>query len=179
MIQGSLAWSGAPAIDLDLYLLDPNGNVVGSGATATADPEHLTYVEPSPGTYQWKVSSYDNPNPSLAYTVTGIVCTRTALAAGGPAGTVALTLGQSQPNPFSRSCLIRFALPRSGPVGLSVYDIAGRQVKRLVNGVLEAGFHQRVWDGRSDSGSMAPAGMYFYRLSTREGAQVRRMIFLH
>ena len=83
VIQGSLAWSGAPAIDLDLYLLDPNGNVVGSGATATADPERLTYVEPSPGTYQWKVSSYDNPNPSLAYTVTGIATAsrvRTSLA---------------------------------------------------------------------------------------------------
>lgn len=65
-ITGGLAWTGGPAIDLDLHLVDPAGNLVASGATATSDPEHAVYVTPDPGTYQWKVVAYDNPNPMLA-----------------------------------------------------------------------------------------------------------------
>src|SRR5207247_3295384 len=69
-IRGALAWTGAPAVDLDLYLLDAAGNTVASGATATADPEVATYVAPEPGTYSWKVVSFDNADPNQPYTVT-------------------------------------------------------------------------------------------------------------
>src|SRR5262249_42400870 len=74
-IEGTLSWTGAPAVDLDLYLVDEQGNVVASGATSTSEPEHLLYLSPSPGTYRWRVASFDNPNPNLAYEVTGIRCT--------------------------------------------------------------------------------------------------------
>src|SRR5262249_7339510 len=110
-LKGLLDWSGGPAIDLDLYLLDPQGNSVGSGATAVADPEVATFVNPEPGTWQWKVSSYDNPNPSLAYTVTSIRCVAGVVAVGDDHGAKSLALAQSTPNPFARSAVIRFALP--------------------------------------------------------------------
>jgi hypothetical protein len=173
-----LQWTGGPAIDLDLYLLDPSGNVVQSGATATNDPEDATYTTPAPGTYQWRVDSYDNPNPSLAYTVTSIRCLRPSAGVGDGAGRVAFALEQNAPNPFTRSSVIRFALPASGPVSLRVYDIAGRVVRTLASGVMQAGYHQRVWDGRDDAGTPSHPGIYFYRLDASSGTRARKMIFL-
>ena len=147
-------------------------------ATATADPEQLTYATPSPGTYQWKVVSYDNPNPNLAYTVTGIRCVRTALAVQPGDQRERLQLSQGFPNPFARSSVIRFALSRGGPVALRVHDITGRVVRTLVEGSVEPGFHQRVWDGCDNNGQRLKAGMYFYRLETAEGTRARRTILL-
>jgi len=63
-------------------------------------------------------------------------------------------------------------------VSLRIYDIAGRTVRTLVNGRLDAGAHQRVWDGRGDSGQRVAAGIYFYRLDTEQGLQTRRMVML-
>ena len=54
-IGGKLEWDGL--FDLDLYLLDPNGNQVASGATL-ANPELLEYDVAEPGTYTWRVTGY-------------------------------------------------------------------------------------------------------------------------
>ena len=176
-IDGYLSWTGGPAIDLDLYLLDSTGNVVASGATATADPEHAIYVDPDPGNYQWKVVSFDNPNPTLAYTVKSIRCVSPSLAVMDP-GRLSFVMNQNQPNPFTRSSVIRFALPTGGPVLLAIYDVSGRRVRTLIDGPLGAGWHQRVWDGRTDDGGFARSGVYFSRLEAQQGARTRKMIML-
>jgi subtilisin family serine protease len=176
-IRGSLSWSGGPAIDLDLYLIDPEGNVVGSGATATLDPENLLYVNPVPGVYKWQVASFDNANPSLAYTVTSAVCISDQ-AGVAPRGGVAFSMDNARPNPFVRTSMIRFSLPASGIARLKIYDIAGRVVRTLVDGPLQAGMHQRVWDGRAGHGGRALAGVYFARLEAGRGVRTQKMIML-
>ena len=74
-------------------------------------------------------------------------------------------LAWSQPNPFTRSTTIRFRLPSAGPVRLGVYDLAGRQVSRLLDETRPAGEHAVVWQ----SGS-TPSGVYYVRLES--GGQV-------
>lgn len=177
-VQGALGWTGGPAIDLDLYLLDANGNTVASGATATNDPEHLTFANPAPGNYQWQVSAYDNPNPNEAYTVTSIRCSGATLGTGGVEGPAAIALAQNSPNPFTRTSVIRFAIPRSQRASLRIFDISGRQLRTLVDGPLQAGLYQRVWDGRNDAGERLAAGVYFYSLVTADGTRNRRMVML-
>lgn len=54
-IAGELAWDGL--LDLDLYLIDPNGNEVASGATL-ANPEYLEFDVAEPGTYTWRITGY-------------------------------------------------------------------------------------------------------------------------
>lgn len=54
-IRGELGWTGL--LDLDLYLVDPEGNEVASGATL-ANPEHLEYDVAIPGTYTWRITGY-------------------------------------------------------------------------------------------------------------------------
>ena len=59
-----------------------------------------------------------------------------------------------------------------------MYDLAGRVVRTLANGVLPAGYHQRVWDGRTQRGVMAASGVYFYRLEVGGAVQQRKMLIL-
>ncbi|MBI1796734.1 MAG: T9SS type A sorting domain-containing protein [Candidatus Eisenbacteria bacterium] len=158
--------------------MDGQGNVVSSGATATSDPEHSLYVNPDPGTYQWKVVSFDNPNPNEAYTVTSIRCVAQPVGVGDRGPALAFRLDPNEPNPFTRSSVLRFALPVGGRVSLAIYDIAGRRVRTLVDGTLDAGWHQRVWDGTGDDGVRAGAGVYFSRLEGPQGVRSRKMIML-
>jgi hypothetical protein len=76
----------------------------------------------------------------------------------------ALRLYAAAPNPFNPRTTIRFDLPTAGPVRLSVYDLAGRLVKVLVEGKIPAGSHEAVWDGRDSSGRAVPSGSYLARL---------------
>jgi hypothetical protein len=74
------------------------------------------------------------------------------------------------PNP-GRSPRVTFVVPKTGPVDLRVYDVAGRLVAVLANGVLPAGVYTRAWDGRSRQGDAVGPGVYFYRL--RIGSETR------
>lgn len=68
-------------------------------------------------------------------------------------------LGQNYPNPSNPNSKINFELPVSGKVTLKIYDILGKEVKTIVNGILEADFYSVDFDG-----SMLASGIYFYRL---------------
>jgi len=82
------------------------------------------------------------------------------------------------PNPFSSQTSVRFRLPEPGGAALTVYDVAGRKVRSLGEGRFEAGAHSAVWDGRSDGGAPAAAGIYFVRLRTASGTAVGRVCLI-
>ena len=70
---------------------------------------------------------------------------------------------------------IHFTLEREGHVSLIVFDIRGRKVRTLVDGVLKPGVHDRiVWDGKDDSGQPVQSGTYVYQLETASGARESR-----
>jgi len=68
-------------------------------------------------------------------------------------------LGQNYPNPFNPSTKIKYALPTESAVRLSVYNILGEEVARLVNGLVQAGYHEISWNA-----SQLPSGLYIYRI---------------
>jgi hypothetical protein len=72
----------------------------------------------------------------------------------------------ASPNPFRTESTIRFALDAAGPARVAIYDVAGRLVRRLHDGVLPAGERRMVWDGRSDAGLPAASAPYFLRIET-------------
>jgi minor extracellular serine protease Vpr len=84
-----------------------------------------------------------------------------------------LALDQNYPNPFNPVTVIRYSLPQHSVVSLTVYDILGREVKKLVEGEVESGIHSVEFDG-----SYLSSGLYFYRLDTVEGSIVRKMLLL-
>ena len=177
-IHGALQWAGGPAVDLDLYLLDPAGNAIASGATATNDPETASYVAPAPGIYQWKVVAYTNPQAGLAWTITSVLCRDNVAGVGDSRGGLDFALQQNAPNPFQRTSVLRFSLPTAGHVQLAIYDVSGRRIRSLIDGPMAAGYHQRIWDGRQEDGSPAHAGVYFTRLQTSGGERLRKMVMI-
>ena len=87
---------------------------------------------------------------------------------GEGSGLTGLQLIGNAPNPFRDETEIRYALPRSSSVSLTVFDSAGRVVRSLVDGPVSAGEHVVSWDGSDDDGRGLAAGVYFYRLSNGE-----------
>ena len=87
------------------------------------------------------------------------------------------TLSQNYPNPFNASTMIDFNTS-GGNVTLEVFDLTGALVKTLVDREFEAGTHSINWDGSGDNGKVIASGVYFYKISTTEGNQVRRMTLL-
>jgi hypothetical protein len=73
-------------------------------------------------------------------------------------------LAQNYPNPFNPSTTIRFSLPSPSHVQLSVHNMLGQEIARLVDMQMAAGAYASVWDGRAQSGLTAATGMYIYRL---------------
>ncbi len=82
-------------------------------------------------------------------------------------------LDQNYPNPFNPSTVISYQLPASSKVSLKVFDVLGRQVAELVNGQVQAGYHQVTFD----AGNLA-SGMYIYRLQTRNTVITKKLTLI-
>jgi hypothetical protein len=85
----------------------------------------------------------------------------------------ACVLHANSPNPFARTTSIRYDLAGSGRVRLAVFDIAGREVRLITEGVEDVGSHAVTWDGRDENGLPLSNGLYLTRLTfePREGGE--------
>jgi len=82
-------------------------------------------------------------------------------------------LNQNYPNPFNPSTNISFVVPESGKVKLTVFNIAGQEVKTLMNCKVSAGRHNIEFNA-----SELPSGLYLYRLDTVSQSVTRKMLLL-
>lgn len=84
----------------------------------------------------------------------------------------------SRPNPTSGPTTLSFFLARAGEVSLAVYDASGRLVRNLLAGTRSPGHYEIAWDGRDESGHRMGSGIYFYKLTTQDRAQVGKIVVL-
>jgi hypothetical protein len=87
-------------------------------------------------------------------------------------------LFQNVPNPFRASTSIRYSLPTEDHVKLEIYDVTGRLVTTLVDGMVASGMQAATWSGVNDKGRQMPAGIYFYRLTSADRHATRKMLYL-
>ncbi len=87
-------------------------------------------------------------------------------------------LAQNYPNPFNPSTSIRYRLARAASVQLAVYDLAGRCIKILHNGMQSGGDHVVSWDGRDDQGCLLSSGVYIYRMEADHFCRSGKMVFV-
>ena len=85
-------------------------------------------------------------------------------------------LAQNLPNPFNPSTTIYFGLKGPSDVSLRIYDVAGRRVRILVDGVQAAGVHSVRWDGRDAGGRPVASGVYFTRLAIGDEQAVGKLM---
>lgn len=87
-------------------------------------------------------------------------------------------LAQNYPNPFNPTTSIRYALPRRAHVQLTIYNLHGAHVRRLVAAPRAAGYHEVRWNGNDDAGASVPSGIYFYRLEAANFIALRKLTLL-
>ncbi|UCD37354.1 MAG: tandem-95 repeat protein [Fidelibacterota bacterium] len=84
-------------------------------------------------------------------------------------------LHQNYPNPFNPLTTIKYELPVHTQVLLVIYDLRGREVIRLVDGYVGAGYNKVVWNSSDATGRPVPSGVYIARLITPEYTQTMKM----
>ena len=112
---------------------------------------------------------------------TKLAATANRLAdAAGPAGATPGLTGafEAWPNPFNPLVRLSFELAQAVRGRLCVYDIAGRQVATLADGVLERGSHVLVWNGTDARGEALSSGVYVARLEANGASYSRKLVLV-
>ena len=90
---------------------------------------------------------------------------------------------QNYPNPFNPETWIPFDLAEDTEVAVTIYDVAGQQVRKMDLGHQLAGNYVEsnraiYWDGKADTGEKVASGTYFYTLKTDRSVFTQKMIIL-
>jgi hypothetical protein len=102
----------------------------------------------------------------------------TAVDDDAVASSARIRTGPPRPNPFNPRTTIWFELPRRNHTRVTVYDLNGRRIRRLVDEPLAAGRHEVTWQGLDDQGRIVASGVYVYRIRSGEDEAVGRCTLL-
>jgi hypothetical protein len=122
--------------------------------------------------YEWYASITDGVS-----TVTGPTWSFTTqvITAVDDQPVTSFSMRMTSGNPASDGASLAFDLPRAAPVQIRLFDVSGRLVSTLANGVFPTGRHWARWDGRTTQGQ-APSGVYFLRFESPGHAITRRFV---
>jgi hypothetical protein len=84
-------------------------------------------------------------------------------------------LAQNYPNPFNPSTQIPFTIKTSGTVIIKVFDLQGREIITLFDGIKQAGSHSISWKGKDQSGNLMPSGTYIYQINSNGFSKSKKM----
>ncbi len=87
-------------------------------------------------------------------------------------------LFQNYPNPFNPTTTILYQLPKISHVRISIYDILGRQVARLVDEKKRPGNFEVIWDGRDQNGNMVASGIYIYQIEADQYRKTHKLLLI-
>jgi hypothetical protein len=136
-----------------------------NGQGTTTEPQTYSFVDENltAGRYQYRLKQID-------YDGTFKYSNEIEVEIGNP---INFALEQNYPNPFNPVTTIKFAIPISGNINLSIFNSIGEKVETLYNGFLESGFYKLDWNANKYS-----SGIYFYRLDAENFHSVKKMILL-
>jgi hypothetical protein len=159
------------------------------GTTANFDPKGTKPLATLVGTtftdndvkigdkYYYTVSAFDFAGNESKYPQ-ALLANITSVEEKGGGVPTAYALEQNYPNPFNPETTIKYQLPGTSHVRLSVYTALGQEIRVLVDYTQPPAYHQIVWDGRDHAGNPLPSGVYFYRLETDKFTAVKKMVMM-
>ncbi len=144
-----------------------NWNKIGfvEGAGNSNSPKDYSFVDNNitAGKYSYRLKQIDNDGKfSFSKTV--------EVNFGEPGE---YTLSQNYPNPFNPVTTIKFSIPLSGNVKLTVYNILGEKIAELINGYKDAGVHTINFNATQFN-----SGLYLYKLESNGFIQTRKMLLI-
>jgi uncharacterized delta-60 repeat protein len=181
-------------------IIDPHGDVYGTGKIAAGTDFNFVTVKIDPaGIIQWQAIHNGSGNQNDFGNAIGIdgagniYVTGSSVESGQNGnfctikyapGTIGINpvsgeipdnfmLSQNYPNPFNPVTNIKFGIPKAGNVRLIIYDINGREVNRLINQNLNAGYYTADFNA-----SNLASGVYFYRLEANDFTDVKKMMLV-
>jgi hypothetical protein len=123
----------------------------------------------------WSVGFWTLADGITSYTLAERLRPALSAVGAGPAGNIALTVG----NPYRAGEPIQLAIPPGEPALLTVHDFRGAVVRRLFEASTSTdGKFSFVWDGRSDADRRLPPGIYFLKLAAGSARTSRKLLFL-
>ncbi len=90
----------------------------------------------------------------------------------------AFQLHQNYPNPFNPETVIKYELRQNTRVELSIFNLLGQQIRKLVSANQSAGSYELVWNGTDDAGSSVSSGVYLYELRADDARHSKKMLLL-
>ena len=178
--------SATPGLFL-VFRLPPGGDFVDEGEGAglgyhEGDGQIRCWLSSTAGQwdmlnpeYQMAVKPIMNANKSGAVLVLGTPGSLSPSEDGGEIPEVLVAGMSVAPNPFNPQTEVRFTLPHSAQVNLSIYDVRGRKVTTLISSEMTAGHHAIAWDGRNGKGRPQASGVYLALLEAGPIRLTRRM----
>ena len=140
------------------------GFVKGSGNSTTRNEYTFADNELTSGNYQYRLQQIDFDGTSTYSNVVEVEFNQIPSE---------FKLYQNYPNPFNPSTKIKFDVPVSACVNISVYNTIGEKIATIVNEQLEAGVHFANFDA-----SNLPSGIYIYRLTSDKYVFTNKMMLI-
>lgn len=89
-----------------------------------------------------------------------------------------IELYSAYPNPFNPETTIQFQLFQTGHINLTVYDVRGREVRKLISDIQKPGMHNIKWNGKDNFGNTVSSGVYIYQLLTEKESFSGKIILM-
>jgi len=89
-----------------------------------------------------------------------------------------IQIKQNYPNPLNSHTIIKFSIPKTDNVALTVYNLIGQKIRTLLKNKMNPGIHFVRWDGKNDNGSAVAPGIYFYKFQYRDCIEIKKMILI-
>jgi len=170
--QVELNWSTATETNNQLFEIERRSEdgqyiMIGyvNGHGTTTDPQEYFYVDKTAetGTYFYRLKQID-------FLGTYEYSDDIEVEVNGP---LTFSLEQNYPNPFNPSTNIKYSVPETGSVKLTIYSALGEEVAVLVDGIVQAGFYETIFDASNLS-----SGTYVYKLQAGSFVETKKMMLL-
>jgi len=159
---------------LPFVTINPTSGTIPAGESMDIAVRVNSFARPT-GTYEGEIDFAYNPSQNATVPITVYVGDPAAVGdqRALPAG---LSLAVTGPNPSASPTTLTFGLPTSGHASLVVVDAAGRTLRHLHQGPMEAGYRTVAWDGADDAGRPLASGLYFVRLNSGDERATARVL---
>jgi hypothetical protein len=151
----------------DIGIYDPNGSAI-IEMSFSSQGEDTSYGRYPDGAGTWQ---FMNPTPGMANTEELSLNNNIVMPDQ-------YIIHQNYPNPFNPVTTLRYDLPETGLVTITIYDMLGRQVKTLINQTQDAGYRSVIWDATNDYGKPVSAGIYLYQIRVGPYTKTRKILLL-